>query len=131
MPVKSAGSNLTLVVTFKAVRAMALALPEATESDHWGHPSFRIYGRIFVTVPDSAHLNVMIDPFDVEAAVREEPEACSELWWGKEVRGVRVDLQKASREVVANLLEVAWRCKAPRRLINSEAHQKRPPPSRM
>ncbi len=74
MPVESDGSNLGLVISLEDVRAMALALPEVTESDHWGHPSFRIYGRIFVTVPDSAHLKVMIDPFDVEASCATSPK---------------------------------------------------------
>ena len=98
-------------------RAIALALPDATESDHWGNPSFRIYGRIFATVPDPAHLNVMIDPFDVDAAVREDPAACSELLWGKEVRGVRVDLIHASPKLVGDLLEAACRRRAPRRFL--------------
>jgi hypothetical protein len=93
-----------------------LALPEAVEKDHWGNPSFRVHGRIFATVPDKGHLNVMIDPFDVEAAVRDEPGTCAELWWGKELRGVRVTLGQAAPDVVGALLEAAWRRTAPKRL---------------
>jgi len=33
-------------------------------------------------VPDEGHVNVMIEPFDVEAVLRAEPESCEELWWG-------------------------------------------------
>ncbi len=105
--------------------AIALALPDATESAHWGNPSFRIYGRIFATVPDPGHLNVMIDPFEVDAAVREDPAACSGLWWGKEVRGVRVDLKRASPRLVGDLLEAAWRRRAPRRLLAAGQRQGR------
>jgi hypothetical protein len=104
------------VISLGEAREIALALPEATEADHWGNPSYRIYGRIFATVPDPQHLNVMIQPLGVDAAVNEDPAACSELLWGKEVRGVRVDLQRASKELVGDLLEAAWRWKAPRRL---------------
>ena len=86
------------------------------EQQHWGNPSFRIRGRIFATVPDAEHLNVMIDPFDVEAVVREDPDACEELRWGKEIRGVRVSLNKAGSTMVETLLETAWRRKAPKRL---------------
>jgi len=86
------------------------------EQEHWGNPSFRIRGRIFATVPDAEHLNVMIDPFDVEAVVREDPDACEELRWGKEIRGVRVSLNKAGSTMVETLLETAWRRKAPKRL---------------
>jgi len=103
-------------MTVAEVRKFALALPEVIEQDHWGKPSFRIRGRIFATVPDAEHLNVMIDPFDVEAVVREDPDACEELRWGKEIRGVRVSLNKAGSTMVETLLETAWRRKAPKRL---------------
>ena len=97
-------------------RAIALALPDAVEADHWGHPSFRVRGRIFATAPDALHLNVMIDPFDVDSAVREQPDACEQLLWGREVRGVRVSLASASPELLGDLLVAAWRRKAPKRL---------------
>jgi hypothetical protein len=109
------------VISLGQVRRIARTFPEVTEADHFGKPSFRIYKRIIATVPDSRHLNVMIDPFDVDGVVREEPEACSTLWWGKDVRGVQVDLALADARLVANLLEVAWRLKAPRRLVSSRS----------
>ena len=59
----------------------------------------------------------MIDPFEVEAAVREDPESCAELWWGKQLSGVRVSLARASPQMVEALLGAAWRCKAPKRLL--------------
>jgi hypothetical protein len=105
------------VITLGAVREIALALPEAAEVDHWGNPSFRIYGRIFATVPSPGRLNVMIDPFDAEAVVRAAPSACSVLHWGKEVSGVTVELRHASRRLVGDLLEAAWRRRAPKRLV--------------
>jgi hypothetical protein len=98
-------------------RAIALALPDAVEADHWGHPSFRVRGRIFATAPDARHLNVMIDPFDVDAAVREQPDSCAQLLWGREVRGVRVSLDAASPELLGDLLAAAWRRRAPKRLV--------------
>jgi hypothetical protein len=103
-------------VTVEEARKLALALPEAVEQEHWGNPSFRVRGRIFATVPDERHLNVMIDPFDVEAAVREAPESCEELWWGKKLAGVRVALPTASKPIVEAFLHAAWKRKAPRQL---------------
>jgi hypothetical protein len=103
-------------MTVDEIRRLALALPEVIEQDHCGNPSFRIGGRIFATVPDEAHLNLMIDPFDVDAVVREDPDACEELRWGKEVRGVRVSLNESGATMVQTLLETAWRRKAPKRL---------------
>lgn len=100
----------------ETVRKIALRFPEAVEQEHFGNPSFRVRGRIFATVPDDTHLNVMIDPFDVDAVVRAESESCAELLWGKEVRGVRVLLPRASPAMVEELLRVAWKRKAPKRL---------------
>jgi hypothetical protein len=104
-------------MTVGQVRKLALALPETVEQAHWGNPSFRVCGRIFATVPDERHLNVMIDPFDVDAVVRENPESCEELWWGKKLRGVRVSLRGAAPRMVQALLEVAWQRKAPKQLL--------------
>jgi hypothetical protein len=98
------------------VRKLALALPETAEQDHFGNPSFRVRGKIFATVPDAAHVNVMIDPFNVDAAIRAAPDSCEELWWGKELRGVRVLLPNANPRMLDGLLREAWRRKAPKRL---------------
>lgn len=105
------------VSSVKEAREIALALPGSIEAPHWGNPSFRVEGRIFATIPDPEHLNAMLDPFAVEGAVRSNPRACSELWWGKEVRGVRVELKLASPKLLSDLLEAAWRKRAPRRLL--------------
>jgi hypothetical protein len=94
-----------------------VALPETVEQAHWGNPSFRIRGRIFATVPDEDHLNVMLDAFDVEPVVRDDPRSCEELWWGKQLVGVRVSLKQAAPTMVKALLEAAWRRKAPKRLL--------------
>jgi len=104
-------------ITTQDVRRIALALPEAVELEHWGNPSFRIRGRIFATVPDQQHLNVMLDPFDVEPVLRHDPGSCEELMWGKQLVGVRVSLKQASPTMVRSLLEAAWRRKAPKRLL--------------
>ena len=100
----------------REIRKMALALPEAVEQDHFGRPSFRVKGRIFATIPDSEHLNVMIDAFDVDGVVRKYPTACQELWWGKKLSGVRVNLRAATADLVGELMAAAWRRKAPRSL---------------
>src|SRR4030088_35421 len=97
------GLRSSQVISPGAVRGLALALPGSFEAAHWGNPSFRVGGRIFATMPDPQHLNVMIAPFDVEAAVRENPQALAPLHWGKEIAGVQVTLAKAPRTLVAVL----------------------------
>jgi hypothetical protein len=39
-------------MTREDFRKLALALPQAEEKSHMGHPDFRVKGRIFATLPD-------------------------------------------------------------------------------
>jgi hypothetical protein len=104
------------MVSRQRVRALALALPEATSSDHRGRPSFRV-GRIFATIWDERHLNVMLDPDGILTAVQSHPDACSEFYWGKRLAAVQVDLDAADETLVADLLADGWEQKAPARLL--------------
>ena len=104
------------MVTEKAVRALTLALPEATEEPHHGIPSFRVRGKIFATLFAPGQLNVFVPLDEVDAIVALGGEACAPLVWGKAVRGVQVNLKLASREWVARLLREAWEHKAPAKL---------------
>jgi hypothetical protein len=110
-------ANLRLMVSAGDARRLALALPEAVEQDHHGRPSFRVAGRIFATLWDKDHMNVMVDEPGILTAVRDHPGVLSEVWWGKRLAAVRVDLQQASAEILSSLLEDAWEQKAPARLL--------------
>lgn len=104
------------MTTLAQARRLTLSQPEATEGDHHGFPSFRVGGRIFATVPDPAHLHVMLPPDHVAMAVGAAPRACEELWWGKRLAGVRVTIAGIPKDLLATLLAEAWRLKAPGRL---------------
>jgi hypothetical protein len=80
-------------------------------------PSFRVHGKIFATVPDKAHVRVMVDEGEIRAVVAESPQACEEFWWGSRLACVVVDLRVVARELLWELLVEAWRRKAPWRLI--------------
>ena len=95
---------------------LALALPEAVEQDHHGRPSFRVAGKIFATQWDEGHMNVMLDEGGILTAVQSGPEF-EEVWWGKRLAAVRVDLRRVDAKVLADLLADAWEGKAPKRLL--------------
>jgi hypothetical protein len=111
-------------MTADEARALALALPEAAEEDHHGRPSFRIRGKIFATLWTPEALNVMAGADRIAAAVEEAPETCSEVFWGRRLSAVRVDLGAADPGLVEDLLAEAWARRAPRRLL---AEGGRPP----
>jgi hypothetical protein len=104
------------VLSSEQARQIALAMPEAIELDHHGRPSFRVDGRIFATLWDEQHMNVMLDEGGIRTAVQGAPEVCEEVWWGKRLAAVRVGLRHASEELLAELLSDAWERKAPARL---------------
>jgi hypothetical protein len=89
-------------------RSAALALPGATEQDHHGRPSFRVERKIFATLWDDRHMNVMVDEAGISTAAHDHPEVCSEVHWGKRLAAVRVDLDTASAALLADLLADAW-----------------------
>lgn len=99
-----------------AARRLALSLPEATEAPHHDMSSFRVNQKIFATVPDGTHLHVMVDEEETAMAVAESPSGCEELWWGKRLSGVRVDLTRVDRARLTELLTEAWRRRAPKAL---------------
>jgi hypothetical protein len=99
-------------------RKLALSLPEAVEQDHHGRPSFRVAGKIFATLWDENHMNVMLDEGGILTAAHAEPATCTEVWWGKRLAAVRVNLRRADAEMLAGLLTDAWEGKAPRRLLS-------------
>ena len=79
------------MLTTADARRVALSLPEAVERDHHGRPSFRVAGKIFATLWDEEHVNVMVDEPGILTAVEAHPAICAEVWWGKRLAAVRVD----------------------------------------
>ncbi|MCG8414156.1 MAG: MmcQ/YjbR family DNA-binding protein [Pseudomonadales bacterium] len=101
------------------VRKLALALPEVTEEPHFDRTSFRIRGKIIATaIADEPFLNIMASEPVREPALAMYPDALEKLYWGKKVCGVRVHLENAESEMVAELLEKTWKEKAPKSLVN-------------
>jgi len=100
-------------------RRLALALPEATEVGHMGHPDFRVGGRIFATLgyPDDGWGMVKLTPEQQEAFVDAEPAAFVPVKGGWGRRGAtNVLLRAAKRGGLRAALATAWRNVAPRAL---------------
>lgn len=102
-------------MTADEARRLALSLPEASEQDHHGRPSFRVAGKIFATLWDEQQMNVMLDQPGIMTAV-DDHAWCTERWWGKRLAAAAVDLDRADPALLAELLADAWERKAPKRL---------------
>jgi len=101
-------------VKLEALRKFALSLPGATEQPHFHFGSFRVRGRIFVTLPpEGTHIHVFLGDAVREPALAAYPEFLEKLFWGKKVVGLRVALAAANPAVVKRLVRQAWEAKAP------------------
>jgi hypothetical protein len=120
------------MIDAERARQLALALPEAIEQDHHGRPSFRVAGKIFATLWDADHMNVMVDEPGIRTAVEARPDVCTEVWWGRRLAAVRVRLSVADDPLLRSLLEDAWEGKAPARLrLDPPARLRLDPPARL
>lgn len=112
------------MITLEAIRGYAMALPEVEEKPHFGRPGFRVRDKLFASV----HLDdqtpcaiVHVHQDDAADAVANSPDALAEVWRTHGQRqifvGIKVDLAKVSSERCGELVEAAWRNRAPKRLV--------------
>ena len=64
-------------------------------------------------------MNVMLDEGGVLTAVHNNPKTCAEVWWGKRLTAVRVNLRSADKRMLADFLSDAWESRAPKRLLSA------------
>jgi len=100
------------MTTAQRARELALELPGAEERDHHGRPSFRVGGRIFATLWDEGHMNVMLDEDGIRTSVARDGECYAEVRWGRRLAAVAVTLERVGEAELRELLSDAWEGKA-------------------
>ena len=107
-------------MTLNGFRRIALALPEAVESEHMNHPDFRVGGKIFATLwPADKWGMVKLTPEQQQEFVATEPAVFVPVkgGWGK--RGcTNVILKSAKVSLVRRALFTAWSNIAPKHLLD-------------
>jgi Protein of unknown function (DUF419). len=80
-----------------------------------GHPDIRVADKIFVGLPakDGNSISLKSTAMNVDAMVREDPDAYRDAWGGKWL-GVRLD--RVSRAKLRALIEEAWSLAAPKKV---------------
>ena len=97
-----------MAVKLDDVRKVALALPHTTEEPHHDYGSFRVRGRIFVTIPPGGELlHIFLPAEQRELALAVDPEFLEPLHWGSKVLGVRARLPLARKATVLSLVRQA------------------------
>jgi hypothetical protein len=99
-------------MTAEQFRSMALAMPDAEEREHMGHPDFRVGGKIFATLgyPDSEWGMVKLFPDQQKDFVAAAPKMFSPVKgeWGRQ-GCTNVRLKTATQARVKLALYAAWR----------------------
>jgi hypothetical protein len=105
-------------MTAKEFRKLALALPEAVEAEHMGHPDFRVRNKIFATLgPDEDWGMVKLTPDQQAIVMQKQPKSFEPGpgAWGR--RGATlVRLRGSDRDLVRQAMIAAWRNTAPKKL---------------
>ncbi|MFH0245662.1 MmcQ/YjbR family DNA-binding protein [Streptomyces sp. HK10] len=104
------------------VRRIALSLPETVEKEAWSMPTFRVSGKMYITVPDDeTSVAVRCPRHERTELIAAEPE---KFWVPPhEAPSAWVRVRLAALEDIAELRDVlvdSWRQAAPERLL--EAH---------
>ncbi|MFD8248267.1 MmcQ/YjbR family DNA-binding protein [Nocardia sp. NPDC059691] len=102
------------------VRAFALSLPETSEQFTWGMPTFRVAGKLFLTLPESeTSMAVRCPVADRDELVVAEPD---KFWIAAHEAGnawVRARLTALDdREELEAIVQDSWRQAAPRHLLD-------------
>jgi hypothetical protein len=105
-------------------RRLALALPEAVEGAHGGHPDFRVRQRVFASLfyPDKSWGVVKQTPEQQAMVVEAEPEIFRPVSgaWGKQ-GNTNVLLAKADQVTLKSALTMAWQNIAPKPRTNKKS----------
>ena len=102
------------------VRSYAMALPDVVEKPHFRLPGFRVADRLLAHLEKGeTHAIVCVGQAEARAAAAEQPDIFEEVWreHGRIFVGLRVDLAKIPEKRMQELIENAWRNRAPKRLV--------------
>ena len=103
--------------------AMALDMPGARESAHFGKRDFRVGERIFMSLPQPGRAVLKLTPDQQAMAVETDPGLCAPVSGGWGLKGwTSVYFDSADGERVRDLIGTAWRNVAPKKRAAARLH---------
>lgn len=101
--------------------SLALGLPEAAESSHFGTRDFRVRGRIFMTLPSPDFCVVKLTPDQQQMALATMPDDIMAVPGGWGLKGfTRLFHHDADHDAIETLIHRAWRNVAPKSMALPE-----------
>ena len=105
---------------FRTARTIALGFPGTEEATSYGTPAFRVRGKLFARFhQDGESLVVRADLDEREVLVQADPRSFFVTDHYRDHPWVLVRLGSVSRTLLIEVLEQAWRQRAPKRLVRA------------
>ena len=93
----------------ESVRKHAMSLEAVSEEPHHDYSSFRVRGKIFVTVPPTKDfIHVFVGEEEREQSIALYGGFIEKLLWGGKVVGLRIALEPANAAAVKALVSKAY-----------------------
>lgn len=97
---------------------IALGMPGAQESAHFGKRDFRVGERIFMSLPQAGRAVVKLTPDQQAMALETDPGLCAPVPGGWGLKGwTSLYFDGADGKRVRDLIGTAWRNVAPKKLV--------------
>ena len=107
-------------MTVAGFRKAALSLPETAEGAHFGNADFRMGGKIFATLAHEklGYGNLVLKPEQQAGLCADAPDVFLPVagGWGR-LGATHVRLSKVKKDVLAGLVQIAWRNKASKKIL--------------
>jgi len=115
---KRRASRDSQAITWDTVRDLVNSLPRSEEGTSYGTPAFKVAGKLFVRLHDSGHsIVVRIEMTERATRIQSDPDACYITDHYRAYPWMLVRLSAVRLDDLADLLEGAWRLRAPKRLL--------------
>jgi hypothetical protein len=101
-------------------RELALSLPEATEKETWGHPTFRVRNKMFASAASDGSSATVKSTLDEQRALTQmDPDTFSVPAYVGKHGWIGIALDRVDPGELRELTVEAWRMTAPKRLVKT------------
>jgi len=99
-------------------RELALSLPEATEKEAWGYPTFRVRNKMFASAASDGSTATVKSTLDEQRALTQmDPETFKVPAYVGKHGWIGIALDRVDPDELRELTVEAWRMTAPKRLV--------------
>jgi len=99
-------------------RELALSLPEATEKEAWGRPTFRVRNKMFASAASDGSTATVKSTLDEQRALTQmDPETFKVPAYVGKHGWIGIALDRVDPDELRELTVEAWRMTAPKRLV--------------